>query len=786
MDYLSRYISQPQQQSADETIKKLCNRLDHSTLLEDRRAAILGLKNFSRDYRQVVAKEGLDGLLQVLKKDREDVDVLKAVLETFIIFFSPKDLHQEFATWLSEEFTKTADNVVGLLDALDCSDFYVRLYTLQILGTLSQNRSDRVQQSIISSPTGISRLVSILDDRRDAVRSECLSFLISLTEDNADIQKLVVFENTVDKIFKIIELEDGLEDGITVPGCLQLTRNILQYNFSNQSYFKETGGITRISRLLSRRTTHDWSDQLIQNTIDVLSLCKMFVLPSSAHLHVNQKTLSQSNAMASIMLLSLHASIPPVVQAHALTVCACIIRGNTVISEGFSSRELPAGFLHARPLQVLFVLLLNLSTQEFDLEVRFAAASCIEAYIYENPVARRDLVEKIVSGFNTIEQSNTSLMSKLTTGSETAFGCLLETLLHMNDNARRDPYKVWFSANVLSHLLFYSPGCKSLARSVVLGDASVGEETVTAIQTMSANLVISLRHNHDERISIAYLSLLCVWLWEDPNSVTDFLYEASSLQTLVSTVTQSSNASSLVQGLSACLLGICYEFNDEKSPIPRTTLQQILHSRIGKDQFVARIARLRENPLFRDVSESYVLPSSRQDGLLPDIYFNLSFVEFLKDHYSRIQKSIEKGPGTSTNGNPNRAMSVEQAQKMVSMEREIVQLREQSNAKEKKYQIQLNELNIGVASTKNTISQLEQHQAQLLQELETTMNELSTIKGILNERNEKLKQRDSRVCDLETELDDLMLVLSDLEDKRQKDKLKLKELGELVSDIEEE
>jgi len=772
MDYLSRYISQPQQQSADETIKKLCNRLDHSTLLEDRRAAILGLKNFSRDYRQVVAKEGLDGLLQVLKNDREDVDVLKAVLETFVVFFSPKDLHQEFADWLSDEFTKSADNVVGFLDALECQDFYVRLYTLQILGTLSQNRPDSLQQNIISSPTGISRLVSILDDRRDAVRSECLSLLINLTEDNADIQKLVVFENSFDKIFKIIELEDGLEDGIIVPACLQLTRNLLQYNFSNQSYFKETGGITRISRLLSRRATDGWSDQLIQNTIDVLSLCKMFVLPSSAHLHVNQKTLGQSNVMASIMLLSLHASIPYVVQAHALIVCACIIRGNTAISEGFASRELPAGFLHARPLQVLFMLLLNLSTQEFDLEVRFAAASCIEAYIYENPVVRLDLVEKIVSGFNTIEQS-----------SETAFGCLLETLLHMNDNARRDPYKVWFSANVLSHLLLNSSDCKSLARSVVLGDASVGEETVTAIQTMSANLVISLRHNHDERISIAYLSLLCVWLWEDSDSVTDFLYEASSLQTLVSTVTQSSNASSLVQGLSACLLGICYEFNDEKSPIPRTTLQQIIHSRIGKDQFVARIARLRENPLFRDVSESYVLPSSRQDGLLPDIYFNLSFVEFIKDHYSRIQKSIEKGPGTSTNGTPNRGMSVEQAQKMVSMEREIVQLREQSNAKEKKYQIQLDDLNEQLASTKNVIFQIEQREVEALQKFESTT---STIKAILNETNVKLKQSESRVKDLETELDDLMLVLSDLEDKRRKDKLKLKELGEIVSDIEEE
>lgn len=40
-------------QSASETIDKLCDRLANGTLAEDRRAALLGLKGMSRDWKGV-------------------------------------------------------------------------------------------------------------------------------------------------------------------------------------------------------------------------------------------------------------------------------------------------------------------------------------------------------------------------------------------------------------------------------------------------------------------------------------------------------------------------------------------------------------------------------------------------------------------------------------------------------------------------------------------------------------------------------------------------------------
>jgi hypothetical protein len=58
--------------------------------------------------------------------------------------------------------------------------------------------------------------------------------LISLTENNADIQKIVAFENAFEKLLEIITEEDGLNGGIIVQDCLHLILNLLRYNVSNQ------------------------------------------------------------------------------------------------------------------------------------------------------------------------------------------------------------------------------------------------------------------------------------------------------------------------------------------------------------------------------------------------------------------------------------------------------------------------------------------------------------------------------------------------------------------------
>jgi hypothetical protein len=63
---------------------------------------------------------------------------------------------------------------------------------------------------------------------------EGLLLLISLTESNADLQKIVAFENAFERLLAIIDEEGAISGGIIVQDCLQLVQNLLRYNVSNQ------------------------------------------------------------------------------------------------------------------------------------------------------------------------------------------------------------------------------------------------------------------------------------------------------------------------------------------------------------------------------------------------------------------------------------------------------------------------------------------------------------------------------------------------------------------------
>ena len=58
----------------------------------------------------------------------------------------------------------------------------------------------------------------------------------------------------------------------------------------------------------------------------------------------------------------------------------------------------------------------------------------------------------------------------------------------------------------------------------------------------------------------------------------------------------------------------------------------------GKDQFVFRISQLREAKEFRDFREQVTFSSHGDD--LPDLWFDLGFVEFLKDNYSTVLRNV--------------------------------------------------------------------------------------------------------------------------------------------------
>ncbi len=189
-----------------------------------------------------------------------------------------------------------------MLDILAEVDFYVRFNSIAFLTTLLQTATQKLQDAILTSPLGISRLIDLLNDHREIIRNEGLLLLIELTKSNADIQKIVAFENAFDRVFTII-FDEGLTDGgIIVQDCLNLVQNLLRYNASNQTFFRETGGIYQIPKLLSMKLGDNnalekfdlsspkssWSDQKMANLAAVLSLIKILLGPNTPNTMANQ------------------------------------------------------------------------------------------------------------------------------------------------------------------------------------------------------------------------------------------------------------------------------------------------------------------------------------------------------------------------------------------------------------------------------------------------------------------------------------------------------------------
>lgn len=652
----------PAKQTATDTISTLSSRLASATLLEDRRAAILGLRSFAKEYPASVASGALRGLIACLTKDAEDVDTIKVVLETLFMLFNPNEsspeASDEIALWLADEFTQRQDNITILLDLLETPDFYSRLYSLQLIQSISSARPERTQECVLTAPLGTTRLVATLDDPRDAVRNAGLVLLNDLSQSSPELQKLFVFENAFERIFNIIEADGSLaQGGIVVQDCLSVLANLVRFNASNQTTFRETGGVAKLAALLpgapkSKRgkpqlaEEEEWvSPQSEKNIWGLLAILRMFLVTGSTSALPNQNAFHKHGLLQQVLNMAFDPSTAIPIKVEALKTCADIIRNNSRLQEGFAQLQVtpivehhaatngtssPNGINKVYVIDALLDLTLNPASNEL-FDARFAGCECIKAYFSNHMQIRSHFLRRAIDGHISGEDETANVLTTLIAGPQGA-----RTI---------DPYRIWFAASLGFHLIFEDREAKRILMQVAEGDAESGEEVVTCIQTLTANLIASLQVGEDERISVAYLMLLSGWLFEDADAVNDFLGEGSSLQSLVQAASRPSNDHVIIKGLCAALLGIVYEFSTKDSPIPRRDLQPVLTSRLGREKYLDAITQLRQHPIMRDFE---VLPqdsSSAHGGGLPEVLFDAMYVDFLKDNFSRLARAIDRDPG---------------------------------------------------------------------------------------------------------------------------------------------
>lgn len=278
-----------------------------------------------------------------------------------------------------------------------------------------------------------------------------------------------------------------------------------------------------------------------------------------------------------------------------------------------------------------------------------------------------------------------------------------------------------------------------------------------------------------DRVIVALLVALSGWMWDSPAGVRDFFGEGGGLQVMMEPITQSIGVDVLVQGLCAFLLGVCYEFNREPGEITRATLYPILHSRIGTDVFIARMARVREDERFKAVGpdspviapglgleDEYTEGDGEGEGNTAegDVWLDWGFVEFWKSNAYTIQRAISVDPDAAA---ANASMSEEATELIASLKENIrAQAGEMESLQAKLAQM-----------SKEREEERESHGAQI-----------ASLTEKVNETTGELDRVRAQKTEAEKEQEDLLVFLEELSSKRKRDKAKMKEAGLEVSEDE--
>lgn len=140
---------------------------------------------------------------------------------------------------------------------------------------------------------------------------EALLLLIALTPASEEFQKLVAFENAFDLIFSLIDAEGALIHGSeVVEDCLSLLANLLRLNISNQSYFRETGCVKRLAKLLAdANQDQEPEDQTLQwtfahrdkNIWGLLVIIQLFLVKGGVNTPANQMAFWNHGVMEQVL-----------------------------------------------------------------------------------------------------------------------------------------------------------------------------------------------------------------------------------------------------------------------------------------------------------------------------------------------------------------------------------------------------------------------------------------------------------------------------------------------------
>lgn len=598
------------QPSGAEIVERLVDRVNNSTLLEDRRDACRALKAMSRTYRVEVGAQGMDTLKQVLELDRADNETINYALDTLNNVMSPTQFEEEennprvpmnIGEQFTEMFIKDHHNIQLVLDLLDEYDFRVRLSTVQLLTSLLTNRPKDIQEIILVKPMGVSKMMDLLGDTREVIRNETLLLLIKLTKGNANIQKIVAFENAFDRLFEIVSTEGYSDGGIIVEDCLLLMLNLLKNNSSNINFFKEGSYIQKMLPMFNTPEETEeagWSPQKVSNVHCMLLIVRTLVSPSNSAQIITscQKIMKNVGLLDALCNILMSSGVPADILTETINTVGETVRGEVTNQEFLGNVMAPS----TPPRPAIVVLLMSMVNEKQPFSLRCAVLYCFQCYLYHNEMSQAGLVQTLLP-------------------SSTDMSCLTSGQLLCGGLFSSDVLSNWFSAVALMHGLIENPVQKEQLLRVLLA-TNIGSSPVSLLHQCT----LLLQQTTKLKSKVALLMLLSQWMSHCPAAVAAFLRAPGGVGWLVAQTCANEHDDNevLLQGLCALLLAICLHFNDDSvENYSKESLRQLLTKRIGLEVFSSKLSEVSRHELYNKAAKHPQLRAKLPADVLIDYEF---------------------------------------------------------------------------------------------------------------------------------------------------------------------
>ncbi|XP_048366574.1 general vesicular transport factor p115 isoform X1 [Sphaerodactylus townsendi] len=697
------------QPSGAETIQKLCDRVASSTLLEDRRDAVRALKSLSKKYRLEVGIQAMDHVIRVLQTDRSDSEIIGYALDTLYNIIS-NDLEEEeqedseeensqkqiedLGSQFTEIFIKQQENVTLLLSYLEEFDFHVRWPGVKLLTALLKQQGPQVQQVILVSPMGVSRLMDLLADSREVIRNDGVLLLQQLTKSNAAIQKIVAFENAFERLLDIITEEGNSDGGIVVEDCLLLLQNLLKNNNSNQNFFKEGSYIQRMKPWFEVGDENvGWSAQKVTNLHLMLQLVRVLVSPTNPPGATSscQKAMFHCGLLQQLCTILMATGVPADILTETINTVSEVIRGCQMNQDYFASVNAPSN----PPRPAIVVLLMSMVNERQPFVLRCAVLYCFQCFLYKNQKGQGEIVSTLLP--STIDA----------TGNSVSAGQLLCGGLFSTDSLSN-----WCAAVALAHALQENAPLKEQLLRVQLA-TSLGNPPVSLLQQCTN--ILSQGDKIDRRGSkvqtrVGLLMLLCTWLSNCPIAVTHFLHNSANVPFLTGQIAENLGVEEhVVQGLCALLLGISIYYNDNSlDSYRKEKLKQLIEKRIGKENFIEKLGFISKHELYSRAAQKPQPNFSSPEYMM----FDHEFTKLVKELEGVLTKAIYKTTEEDKKEEEVKK-TLEQHDNIVTHYKSVIRVQDQELEELKKQvaslKVQNEQLQITVTQQ---VSQIQQHKDQ--------------------------------------------------------------------------